>query len=175
MRKVEVIFCCCFECEVEQSLDFTCRALQGHRQCIDSTIAYLSPGHCTQERKEMQSTGQGSLLLANCSSIPGVRSFPSQSETPAQRCSTTPLWHMRKTAVDLGLSRFGLTAFNCRDRAPRPVGRLPCRHIVIFCRTECHQALESVLLQSRSLGHSSGCFSYFVPIVFYSPIAARES
>lgn len=100
---------------------------------------------------------------------------PAQSETPAQRCSTTPLWHMRKTAVDLGLSRFGLTAFNCRDRAPRPVGRLPCRHIVIFCRTECHQALESVLLQSRSLGHSSGCFSYFVPIVFYSPIAARES
>ena len=116
MKKVEVIFCCCFECEVEQSLDFILRALQVHRQCVDSTIAYLSPRHCIQERKETHSAGQGSLLLAKCSGFPEVSGFLSQpsqkyllrGEAPSRfgTCVT------RKTAADLQLGRFGLTMFN---------------------------------------------------------------
>lgn len=59
VKKVEVIFCCCFECEVEESQDFILRALQGHRRCVDSTIAYLSQG--IAYKKEIYSTGQGSF------------------------------------------------------------------------------------------------------------------
>jgi len=115
MKKVEVIFRCCFECEVEQSLDFILRALQGHRRCIDSTIAYLSPGHCVQET---HSAGQGSLLLANCSGIPEVRGFLSQPswkyQLRGEALRHTGTRTMHKTATDLQLGRFGLAMFNSK-------------------------------------------------------------
>lgn len=118
MKKVEVIFCCCFECEVEQSLDFILRALQGHRRYVDSTISYLSPRHCIQERKETHSAGQGSLLLANCSGIPEVSGFLSQlgqkywlgGEAPRHFGTCT----MHKTAAHLQLGRFRLAMFNSK-------------------------------------------------------------
>lgn len=56
---------------------------------------------------------------------------------------------------------------------PRLVKKPIAGMLSFFCRTECHHALESVLLQSKSLGRSPGCFSYFLPVMFYIPIAAR--
>lgn len=118
MKKVEAIFCCCFECEVEQSLDFILRALQGHRRCVDSTIAYLSPRHCIQERKETHGTGQGSLLLANCSSTPEVSGFLSQPDPnywlrgEALHCFGTHT--ISKTDTDLQLGTLGPATFNSK-------------------------------------------------------------
>lgn len=118
MKKVEVIFCCCFECEVERSLDFILRALQGHRRCVDSTIAYLSPGHCIQERKETHSAGQGSLLLANCSGIPEVCGFLSQAGRKYRLRGEAPCLFgtcpMGKTDADLQLGGFRLAMFNSK-------------------------------------------------------------
>lgn len=118
MKKVEVIFCCCFECEVERSLDFILRALQGHRRCIDSTIAYLSQRHCIQERKETRSAGQGSLLLANRSGIPEVSGSLSQPDRKYRLRGEAPCLFgtrpMGKTAAGLQLGRFRLAMFNSK-------------------------------------------------------------